>query len=455
MFLLASSLGAQLELRGDGSSINFAPSGAKLSATCPNGDAKLVFLEPGASAVRAHLLGVPPTCIDSSVNQPCASVNPSYPRLFYCKWTPPTGDPMTVGPLRAVSSKEENADGQLLGFATFVSCPLPSASEYGSKELKLNLTVAHGPIGSVKDLPWAGEKDASVVSTELDDATGKVVVKGAMGSEPTWLSVKMRRDEGGEIEDQLYYHSMLQVGSLNSSGSVTAYGGIFGPSLSLSGDATVGGKVKAKSIESEGAVSGASLSVSGDATIKGDATVSGKVSGASIKVTGKAEAASVSASGAVSGASLSASGDATIKGDATVSGKVSGASIKVTGKAEAASVTASGAISGASLSASGDATVGGKVAVTGEVTAKTVKASGVIQTGSAGGAASSYFKGDVSPHLSSFKVEGDADTFYPIVFNDHEWGAGPWEFEITRSSVHSDKSWHGALQARVATHTAP
>jgi hypothetical protein len=53
----------------------------------------------------------------------------------------------------------------------------------------------------------------------------------------------------------------------------------------------------------------------------------------------------------------------------------------------------------------------------------------------------------------SFKVDGDFDKFYPIVFGDHAWHDGALELEICRSQVHIDSEWRGALISKFICHS--
>lgn len=53
----------------------------------------------------------------------------------------------------------------------------------------------------------------------------------------------------------------------------------------------------------------------------------------------------------------------------------------------------------------------------------------------------------------SFKVGGNANTFYPIIWDDQGWGDGPLEIEITRANVHLDGEWKGSLVAWFRVHS--
>ena len=166
------------------------------------------------------------------------------------------------------------------------------------------------------------------------------------------------------------------------------------------------------------------------ATSTGDMTVE-----ASRHLSLRAATVSINASTWLVNGMVQARGDATIDGSvsaasATISGAVSAASAVVTGDVSAASTTISGAVS------AGSATVSGTVSATGAITSGArVSATAFV------------------PTSTNFVVEGDGSTYYPVSFSDGDWGTGPFEFEITRSSVHRDGSWVGALQARFWGHS--
>ena len=56
------------------------------------------------------------------------------------------------------------------------------------------------------------------------------------------------------------------------------------------------------------------------------------------------------------------------------------------------------------------------------------------------------------PTPASFVVEGDRDTFYPVMFKDNHGDHGNFDFEITRSNIHLDSQWYGSLMARFWGH---
>jgi hypothetical protein len=58
------------------------------------------------------------------------------------------------------------------------------------------------------------------------------------------------------------------------------------------------------------------------------------------------------------------------------------------------------------------------------------------------------------PKVFEFKVEGDFDKFYPIVFHDNTWWEGPIILEINRPSIHTDSTSRGSLNSRFTTHSS-
>jgi len=55
---------------------------------------------------------------------------------------------------------------------------------------------------------------------------------------------------------------------------------------------------------------------------------------------------------------------------------------------------------------------------------------------------------------STFFVGGDADKFYPVVFNDANWHNHlPTSFTIGRSDIHENQNWKGSIMAEFTYHT--
>ncbi|MCP6760390.1 MAG: polymer-forming cytoskeletal protein [Fischerella sp. CENA71] len=79
---------------------------------------------------------------------------------------------------------------------------------------------------------------------------------------------------------------------------------------------------------------------------------------------------------------------------------------------------------------SGDLTVSGNLTVTGVI-------SGVLNL-----------------TLSSFKVAGDASTYYPVVFQDNAWSNGTMILEISRPNTHTDSGWRGSLISTFTCHSS-
>ena len=76
------------------------------------------------------------------------------------------------------------------------------------------------------------------------------------------------------------------------------------------------------------------------------------------------------------------------------------------------------------------------------------------------GTGNAYVKGNLNagsvqskPYVQSFKVAGDWDKFYPVVFVDQNWADGALELEINRPNVHTDSEWRGALISMITCHS--
>lgn len=78
-----------------------------------------------------------------------------------------------------------------------------------------------------------------------------------------------------------------------------------------------------------------------------------------------------------------------------------------------------------------------------------------------GGTGNTFVKGDLTansirsrPFVQSFKVDGDASTYYPVVFVDDCWADGTLELEINRPSTHTDSQWRGSLMSTIRSHSS-
>ena len=193
--------------------------------------------------MKAHFKGVPRGCGSVALTRPCASMNPSYPALFYCKWAAADRESeVTVGPLRAGSSKEVDADGQVLGHEVTATCPLPSAASFRDaihpdaavgEARSLTLSVAHGlDAATARKLPWEGLPGGNVVHAMLTgedgaDAVLSVVNASGVGSSTSasWVSIKTQRSASGEVVmDQIYSSAAIDVASLKVGGSAQVSG---------------------------------------------------------------------------------------------------------------------------------------------------------------------------------------------------------------------------------------
>lgn len=79
---------------------------------------------------------------------------------------------------------------------------------------------------------------------------------------------------------------------------------------------------------------------------------------------------------------------------------------------------------------------------------------GRVLTSDANGVGTWSNNPSIKPPTSTFTVDGSFSEFYPVVFQDASWADGPMELEIVRSSVHTNSSWRGSLQARFWSHAS-
>ena len=78
----------------------------------------------GLSSVRLVLHGVPFTCANVPLSEPCATTDTDYPRLWTCAWTSTDGTTSTSEPLYA-GRKADTFDGETIGIGVYVDCPPP------------------------------------------------------------------------------------------------------------------------------------------------------------------------------------------------------------------------------------------------------------------------------------------------------------------------------------------
>ncbi|GAB4192906.1 MAG: hypothetical protein Fur006_37590 [Coleofasciculaceae cyanobacterium] len=140
--------------------------------------------------------------------------------------------------------------------------------------------------------------------------------------------------------------------------------------------------------------------------------------------------------------------------------------LEVAGKIKASQLDVSGTIKAVTFQGDGSALTG-KVSTAGDtMTGSLTIYNSLTVSGNVGiGTTNPTYKLDVAgdikassiyskPKLFSFKVEGDFNKFYPVVFFDDNWGDGPTELEINRPDVHTDSQWRGALNSRFIFHSS-
>ena len=178
--LLSVLSGAELELKGVGSSISFDSAFGKAQFSLAHLEAapsvsRVVNLDGsnGSTAV-AKLLNVPTTCVGfpGGGRAPCASDEADYPPFFYCDWVG-TAATMTTGPYPAeLDVRTLPGTSYVLGVGALVRCPAATPAI-------LTQITGHTP-GSTVRLSIKHYAPATATSSYAVDATTLAFV-GAFG----------------------------------------------------------------------------------------------------------------------------------------------------------------------------------------------------------------------------------------------------------------------------------
>jgi hypothetical protein len=231
------------------------------------------------------------------------------------------------------------------------------------------------------------------------------------------------------------------------------------------------------------------LSVSGNLTIAGNVGIGTTAPTEKLEVAGKIKATELEASGTVKAAAFRGDGSALTGKVSTTGDTITGSltiqnALTVNGKVGIGTTTPEGAldvkasdssdpswITGVSIRARKDvgsvefrATWDGFLFNTGDpagANALYIRQDGNIGIGTTNPTYKLEVAGDVKvssihskPKVFSFKVDGDFDKFYPVVFYDENWGDGPTQLEINRPYLHTDSTWRGALNSRFNFHSS-
>ena len=126
---LQGAIGATLDLQAPDSEIRIG--NAALSMRCAGNNAPSVrsfwpVNQSSSHNVTAHLLNVPATCSHSAITEPCASIDPRVPALWFCAWSPTAGGrELLIGPVGAVPQEEVLPSGTVIGIQAVVFCNAP------------------------------------------------------------------------------------------------------------------------------------------------------------------------------------------------------------------------------------------------------------------------------------------------------------------------------------------
>ena len=117
---------------------------------------------PLVGSQRAVLHGVPYTCTNSLLSQPCATNDNLYPPLWSCSWTTADGAVFNTG-LISASLSADTFGGELVGIGVYLECPVPNATfglqhsssgSTGTLQMQANMSVLHHGTGAGMLVPF-------------------------------------------------------------------------------------------------------------------------------------------------------------------------------------------------------------------------------------------------------------------------------------------------------------
>ena len=202
MYALAvvGSFASTLEMKGSNSRIQMNGASLQVSSSSaytpsvhsfwPNSFEGSRFGE--GEIVRAHFRNLPPTCEDSTIDQPCASANDTFrhAKHLYCEWEGPGGTAHT-GPFAAAYTMNAAIYSLSGTVSTWLECHMPSWSEFkriaqhvdplnGFKLINLTLAVKHfapmtheQTLESTAPLDYKGVVDGQRILFYMRPAGGK------------------------------------------------------------------------------------------------------------------------------------------------------------------------------------------------------------------------------------------------------------------------------------------
>ena len=182
LFVLFATPAAVLQLSGGSSYLDFVNSNARISATCGGEGASVRHFHPTSymgdydesATIKAVLTNVAHSCAGRSLYTPCVPPDSSYPKLFYCAWSPVGSDAangLQLGPF-AAERTADSVNGVVLGWEVSVTCPmLPkelfTSSIDGNRMARAVLAVLHNVSSDASAQALKFEGHTNVIQWEM------------------------------------------------------------------------------------------------------------------------------------------------------------------------------------------------------------------------------------------------------------------------------------------------
>ena len=153
--------------------------GAVFESRCGASDSTVKFIVGGTNDlrqltdVRLVLHGVPFTCANVPLSQPCATADTIYPKLWSCSWTTMDGTATSSSEPLYAQLRADMFNGAMVGIGVYIDCPPPeeafvkaheTAGSGGVNTIPLKLSLRHAGSAVPTDILFEGGSATQAVT---------------------------------------------------------------------------------------------------------------------------------------------------------------------------------------------------------------------------------------------------------------------------------------------------